>query len=129
MTANRPHPSANRLSSVASPFVVNYDSEVVPAALYAMFGRWILAGTLTLLAACCLAMFFAWRNRIEAAVVTLGAGGLLLIQLIMTGHETLLLRRVRNATLLRGWDFMAPSRASLHAWAPFPGAARAGARR
>jgi 4-amino-4-deoxy-L-arabinose transferase-like glycosyltransferase len=75
--------------AVASPFVVNYDSEVVPAALYATFGRWILAGTLTLLAASCLAMFFAWRSRIEAAVVTLGAGGLLLVQLIMTGHETL----------------------------------------
>jgi 4-amino-4-deoxy-L-arabinose transferase-like glycosyltransferase len=75
--------------AIASPFVVNYDSEVVPAALYAIFGRWILAGTLTLLAASCLAMFFAWRNRTEAAVVTLGAGGLLLVQLIMTGHEAL----------------------------------------
>ena len=75
--------------AIASPFVVNFASEKVPAALYAMFGRWILAGALTLLAASCLAMFFAWRERIEAAVVALGAGGLLLVQLIMTGHETL----------------------------------------
>ncbi|MBI3529477.1 MAG: glycosyltransferase family 39 protein [Betaproteobacteria bacterium] len=75
--------------AIASPFVENYPSENVPAALYAMFGRWILAGTLTLLAASCLAMFFAWRERIEAAVIALAAGGVLIIQLIMTGHETL----------------------------------------
>jgi 4-amino-4-deoxy-L-arabinose transferase-like glycosyltransferase len=75
--------------AIASPFVVNYDSEKIPAALITMFGRWLLAGSLALLAACCLAMFFARRERLEGAVVTLGAGGLLLIQLIMTGHETL----------------------------------------
>ena len=75
--------------AIASPFLVNFASEKVPAALYALFSRWILAGSLTLLAACCLAMFFAWRERIAAAVVVLGAGGLLLVQLIMTGHETL----------------------------------------
>jgi 4-amino-4-deoxy-L-arabinose transferase-like glycosyltransferase len=75
--------------AVASPFVANYNSEKVPAALYGMFSEWVLAGALTLFAAACLAMFFAWRERIEAAVVALGAGGLLLIQLIMTGHETL----------------------------------------
>ena len=75
--------------AVASPLVVNYDSEKVPAALYAMFGRWLLAGTLTLFAASCLAMLFAWRERVETAVLVLGAGGLLLIQLVMTGHETL----------------------------------------
>ncbi len=75
--------------AIASPFVEYFGSEMVPAALYGMFGRWILAGTITMFAACCLAMFFAWRSRIEAAVVALGVGGLLLIQLIMTGHEAL----------------------------------------
>ncbi len=75
--------------AIASPWVANYESDKVPAALYAIFGRWILSGTLTLLAASCIAMFFAWRERIEAAVVTLAVGGLLLIQVIMTGHETL----------------------------------------
>ncbi len=75
--------------AIASPFVVNFGSDKVPAALYAMFSRWVLAGALTLLVASCLAMFFAWRSRIEAAVVALGVGGLLLIQLLMTGHETL----------------------------------------
>ncbi len=75
--------------AIASPFVVNFSSEKVPAALYGLFGKWIFAGALTLLAASCLAMFFAWRERIEAAVVALGAGGLLLVQLVMTGHETL----------------------------------------
>jgi 4-amino-4-deoxy-L-arabinose transferase-like glycosyltransferase len=75
--------------AIASPFVANFGGEKVPVALYEMFGRWILAGTLTLLAACCLAVFFAWRERIEAAVIALGAGGLLFIQLIMTGDETL----------------------------------------
>jgi len=75
--------------AIASPFVVNYASEKVPAALYGMFSKWILAGTLTLLAACCLAMFLARRERLEAALVTLAGGGLLLVQLVMTGHETL----------------------------------------
>ncbi len=75
--------------AIASPFVVNYDSEKIPVALFALFGKWILAGALALLAASGLAMFFARRERIEAAIVTLGAGGLLLVQLIMTGHESL----------------------------------------
>ena len=75
--------------AIASPFVVNYNSEKVPAALYEMFGRWILAGALTLFVASCLAMFFAWRSRIEIAVITLGVGGLLIVQIVMTGHETL----------------------------------------
>jgi len=76
-------------AAITSPLVVNYASERTPAALYALFGRWILAGTLTLLAACCLAMFFARRERLEAAIVTLAGGGLLLVQLVMTGHDTL----------------------------------------
>ena len=75
--------------AIASPFVVNYNSEKVPAALYEMFGRWILAGALTLFVASCLAMFFAWRTRIEIAVIALGVGGLLIVQIVMTGHETL----------------------------------------
>ena len=75
--------------AIASPFVAHVGSEKVPAALYGIFSKWILAGTLTLLAASCLAMVFAWRERIEVAVIALGAGGLLLIQLVMTGHEAL----------------------------------------
>ncbi len=75
--------------AIASPFLVHFGNERVPATLYEAFGKWILAGTLTLLGASCLAMFFAWRGRIEATVVALGAGGLLLIQLVMTGDEAL----------------------------------------
>ncbi len=75
--------------SIASPLVADYPSEKVPAALYALFSKWILAGALTLLATSCVAIFFAWRERIEAALVALGTGGLLLVQIIMTGHETL----------------------------------------
>ena len=77
------------ISAIGSSLVGNVPGEMEPAALYRIFGKWILAGALTLLAASCLAMFFAWRSRIEAAVVMLGAGGLLLVQLVMTGHETL----------------------------------------
>jgi 4-amino-4-deoxy-L-arabinose transferase-like glycosyltransferase len=75
--------------AIASPFAARFGSEKVPVALYGIFGKWILAGALTLLAASCLAMNFARRERIEAAVVALGAGGLLLVQLVMTGHEAL----------------------------------------
>ena len=75
--------------AIASPFVADYQSEKVPVELFAMFGRWLLAAAIALLAASCLAMFFAWRSRIDSAIVALAAGGVLLIQLIMTGHETL----------------------------------------
>jgi 4-amino-4-deoxy-L-arabinose transferase-like glycosyltransferase len=74
---------------IASPFVVNYDNEKIPVALFALFGKWLLAGTLTMFAACCLAILFARRERLAAAIVTLGTGGLLLVQLVMTGHESL----------------------------------------
>ncbi|MEO8007902.1 MAG: phospholipid carrier-dependent glycosyltransferase [Betaproteobacteria bacterium] len=75
--------------AIASPLVADYPSEKVPAALFALFSKWIRASVLTLLVASCVAIFFAWRERIEVALVALGAGGLLLIQIIMTGHETL----------------------------------------
>ena len=75
--------------AIASPFAAHLGSEKVPAALYTEFSKWLLAGALTLLAASCLAMAFAWRERIEAAVIALSAGGLLFIQIGMTGHEAL----------------------------------------
>ena len=76
-------------TAIASPFAAHLASEKVSSDLYGIFSRWIIAGTLTLLSASCLAMVFAWRERIEAAVVALGVGGLLLVQLVMTGHEAL----------------------------------------
>jgi 4-amino-4-deoxy-L-arabinose transferase-like glycosyltransferase len=75
--------------AVASFFTETFGAEKVPAALYATFSRWILAGALVLFAASCLAMLLARRERIEAAVIALGSGGLLLVQLIMTGDQTL----------------------------------------
>ena len=73
----------------ASPFAAHLGSDKLPAALYRIFSKWILAGALALFAASCLAMALAWRERIEAAVIALGAGGLLLVQLAMTGHDAL----------------------------------------
>jgi len=75
--------------AIAAPFAARLGSDKVPAELYAEFSKWLLAGALTLLAASCLAMAFAWRERIEAAVISLSAGGLLFIQIGMTGHEAL----------------------------------------
>jgi 4-amino-4-deoxy-L-arabinose transferase-like glycosyltransferase len=73
----------------ASPFAAHLGSDKVPAELYAEFSMWLLVAALTLLAASCLAMSFAWREHIEPAVIALGAGGLLFIQIGMTGHEAL----------------------------------------
>jgi hypothetical protein len=42
-----------------------------------------------LLAAAGAAMFLAWRERVAAAVIALAGGGLLLVQLAMTGHQAL----------------------------------------
>jgi 4-amino-4-deoxy-L-arabinose transferase-like glycosyltransferase len=75
--------------AVASPFLVHLGSNKIPAALYAVLRKWMFAGMLTLFAASCLAMLLAWRERIESAVVALAAGGLLLMQIGMTGHEAL----------------------------------------
>ena len=75
--------------AITSPFLVHLGSDKVPAALYAIFRKWMVAGTLTLFAASCVAMVLAWRERIEGAVVALGAGGLLFVQIAMTGHEAL----------------------------------------
>jgi 4-amino-4-deoxy-L-arabinose transferase-like glycosyltransferase len=75
--------------AVASPFLVHLGSNKIPAALYAVLRKWLFAGMLTLFAASCLAMLLAWRERIESAVVALAAGGLLLMQIGMTGHEAL----------------------------------------
>ena len=76
-------------AALASNFVAHLGSEKVPAELYLDFRKWILMGSLALLGASLLAMVFAWRQRIDAALVSLSAGGLLLVQLVMTGHETL----------------------------------------
>ena len=73
----------------AVPFLARLGSQKVPPELYGIFGEWVLAGALVLLAACCLAVFFAWRDRVKAAVVALGCGGLLMVQIVMTGHQAL----------------------------------------
>ncbi len=75
--------------SFAAPFASHLGSDKVPAVLYEQFRHWILAGTLSLLAAAGAAMFLAWRERITAALIALATGGLLLVQLVMTGHQAL----------------------------------------
>jgi 4-amino-4-deoxy-L-arabinose transferase-like glycosyltransferase len=77
------------VGAFASPFAVHLGSDKVPAELYLEFRNWLLAGALVLLAISCAALALAWRERIEAAVIALCAGGLLLVQLAMTGHEAL----------------------------------------
>jgi 4-amino-4-deoxy-L-arabinose transferase-like glycosyltransferase len=75
--------------AIAAPFIAHFGSEKVPAALYRVFDKWVLAGALALLAASCVAIAFARRERIAAAVIALGCGGVLLVQLVMTGHQAL----------------------------------------
>jgi len=75
--------------AIASPFMFRLGSEKVPVALYQDFSKWMLAAMLVWLAASCLAIAFALRERIEAAVLALATGGLLLVQFGMTGHQAL----------------------------------------
>jgi 4-amino-4-deoxy-L-arabinose transferase-like glycosyltransferase len=75
--------------ALASPLMAQLGSEKVPATLYAIFSKWILAAALSLLVAAIVAIVLAWRERIDAALITLGAGGLLFLQIGMTGHEAL----------------------------------------
>src|SRR6185369_14007625 len=77
------------VGAFASPFAVHLGSDKVPAELYLEFRDWLLAGALALLISSCVAAALAWRERTEAAVIVLCAGGLLLVQLAMTGHEAL----------------------------------------
>jgi len=75
--------------AVVAPFIAHFGSEKVPAGLYQVFRIWVLAGALALLAASCLAIVLARRERIPGAIASLGCGGLLLVQIVMTGHQAL----------------------------------------
>ena len=75
--------------ALTSPLMAHLGGEKVPAALYAIFSKWILAAALILLVAAVVAIVLAWRERIDAALIALGAGGLLFLQIGMTGHESL----------------------------------------
>ena len=75
--------------AVASPFITDFGSARVQAGLYRIFDKWVLAGALALLASSVMAIAFARRERIAAAAVSLGCGGILLVQLVMSGHQVL----------------------------------------
>jgi len=75
--------------AMIAPFAGHLGSEKVPPELYRIFAKWLLAGALVLLASSCAAFAFARREKIAAAVISLGCGGLLLVQLVMTGHQAL----------------------------------------
>ena len=75
--------------AIASPYTGDFGSAKVPAGLYQIFDKWLLSGALALLISSCAAFAFARREQIAAAVISLGCGGLLLVQLVMTGHQAL----------------------------------------
>jgi 4-amino-4-deoxy-L-arabinose transferase-like glycosyltransferase len=56
---------------------------------YATYAVWLVVANLLLAAGAVLALYFAWRNRIGAAVCALAAGGLLSTQVGLAGHYTL----------------------------------------
>jgi 4-amino-4-deoxy-L-arabinose transferase-like glycosyltransferase len=75
--------------AISAPFGGSLGSDKVPVALYRIFDKWLAAGALVLLACSCTAIVFARRERISAAVLSLGGGGLLFVQIAMTGHQAL----------------------------------------
>jgi 4-amino-4-deoxy-L-arabinose transferase-like glycosyltransferase len=75
--------------ALSAPFAGGLGSDKVPVALYRIFDKWLVAGALVLLACSCTAIAFARRERIAAAVLSLGCGGLLFVQIVMTGHQAL----------------------------------------
>ena len=71
------------------PFAARFGSEKVPAALYERFAPWLGGAFLIFLVAGASAYFLARSGRARSAIVTMACGSLLLIQIGMTGHQTL----------------------------------------
>lgn len=72
-----------------TPFTAKLGSLKIPSDLYAHFAHWLTAAFLVFLAACSAAFFLARSGRVRGAVVTMGCGALLMIQIAMTGHQAL----------------------------------------
>jgi 4-amino-4-deoxy-L-arabinose transferase-like glycosyltransferase len=72
-----------------TPFTARFGSLKIPADLYAHFGHWLTAAFLVFLFACGASFFLARSGRLRSAIVTMGCGSLLMIQIVLTGHQTL----------------------------------------
>ncbi|HVY06395.1 MAG TPA: glycosyltransferase family 39 protein [Burkholderiales bacterium] len=72
-----------------APFIARFASENRPAEMLQGLSIWLTAGFALMLAACAGSWFLARRASVPTAVVILGCGGLLLVQMTMTGLQSL----------------------------------------
>jgi len=81
---------------------------------YAAYADWLVIADLVLAACAAAALFFAWRQRVGAAVLALAAGGLLSTQIGAAGHYTLS-DRFSVATTVRALPAAIPDDAAVFA--------------
>jgi 4-amino-4-deoxy-L-arabinose transferase-like glycosyltransferase len=67
----------------------DFPDPVTPAPLYAAYAPWLIAAAVIWLAGVLAAIGFCQRQRIEAAVISVAAVGLISTQLILAGHDAL----------------------------------------
>ena len=67
----------------------DFPDPVTPAPLYAAYAPWLIAAAVIWLAGVAAAIGFCQRQRIEAAVISVAAVGLISTQLILAGHDAL----------------------------------------
>ncbi len=67
----------------------DFPDPATPAPLYAAYAPWLLAAAAIWLAGVLAAIGFCQRQRIEAAVISVAAVGLISTQLVLAGHESL----------------------------------------
>lgn len=72
---------------IFAPLALNAASAEVPAHLYAKFVPWIQAAAASWLVGTLLALWFARREQVRAAVIALGLAGMLTAQLTFMGYD------------------------------------------
>lgn len=72
-----------------APQVVRLSSSEVPQTLYAHYVPWLVAAALVVLAGSAWAAYFSYRGKLKPALVAFALTGLVAIQLVVSGHNSL----------------------------------------
>ena len=75
--------------AAASPQAMRFAEPNLPPELLARYVPWLASAGAALFVAAVVSAFFAWRGRIEAAVLALAVGGFVSAQAVLSGHEQL----------------------------------------
>jgi len=77
------------VSCVMTPYVTNFAADAMQKPLYARYALWALVAAVLWLWGMLLGLYFSYRSRVMAAVVSFSLIGLVTAQLVLTGHESL----------------------------------------